>query len=76
MDGYATQEKIQCPSCGAIGTDEMVVGKTDVNKRGVREIHNVMKCTCGKVYRGKITKSIKFADRPRGPPGRGPPRRR
>jgi hypothetical protein len=58
-----TEEEIRCASCGKLREDGMVVGKTQSVERGVRSVFEVLSCSCGNIYRGKVLERKKLEKR-------------
>jgi hypothetical protein len=46
--------EVRCPACGHPREEASVVGKTSTIKRGVKTVYEVLRCRCGKIYRGEI----------------------
>jgi DNA-directed RNA polymerase subunit RPC12/RpoP len=42
-----------CPNCWQPYKETDVVGKTTAVKGGVRSTYEVVRCTCGKIFRGR-----------------------
>ncbi|NOZ76605.1 MAG: hypothetical protein GXO65_02805 [Euryarchaeota archaeon] len=57
------EEEIRCASCGKVREGNMVVGKTQSVEAGVRSIYEVLTCTCGNIYRGRVLEQKKLERR-------------
>ena len=47
-------KEVRCPACGSTREAASVVGKTSTIKRGVKTVYEVLRCGCGKIYRGEV----------------------
>ncbi|WP_457554561.1 hypothetical protein [Candidatus Pyrohabitans sp.] len=47
-------KEVRCPACGSTREAASVVGKTSSIKRGVKTVFEVLRCRCGKIYRGEV----------------------
>ncbi len=56
-------EELRCPYCGQPYAQEKVVGKTQSVHRGVRATYEVVTCTCGKNFRGRLVSEKRLPPR-------------
>lgn len=56
-------DKVRCPYCGQEHTEDMIVGITQTINKGIRTVCEVVHCSCGKNFKGKIKEEIKLKPR-------------
>lgn len=60
------RSELTCPGCGKSAEQAAVVGRTTAVKRGVRRIYQVLRCPCGRIYRGYLMEEKELPARANG----------